>query len=147
MRKDEVLRCSMGLVARKACFVLRLVHWLAVYESAESPTARRSVFSRVLDHDLNRRGSPGNESLEAAQGSVVFERGHVFPRQLGKDCAVREGKCRLSVGFRRQRVSENAPQLAEAACFMRRRDQLPVPVSIWNFDAKNRGTLIVWSWG
>src|SRR5438876_12097351 len=69
--EDEV--ASLGLlVAGKAGLHERLVARFAVHEVSESPAARRGVLCRVLDHELNVRGRPGNERLGPAKDLVVF---------------------------------------------------------------------------
>jgi hypothetical protein len=45
-------------MAGKAGFVLRLVDGFSIDEAAETPSAGRGIFFRVLDHDLNGRGVP-----------------------------------------------------------------------------------------
>jgi hypothetical protein len=55
------------LVTRKAGFVHRFVGRFAIFELGVSPAAGRGVFSRVLDHQLNINGGPGNERLSTAK--------------------------------------------------------------------------------
>jgi class 3 adenylate cyclase len=54
--KIAILR---GFVAGKACLMERLVPGLAICEIGKSPATSRSVFSRILDHELNVHGGPG----------------------------------------------------------------------------------------
>jgi hypothetical protein len=54
-------------VTRKAGPEQCLVGRFAIFKLRESPTARRGVFSRVLDHQLNIDWSPSNEGLVTAK--------------------------------------------------------------------------------
>src|SRR5580698_3230137 len=136
-RKDEVVLLRESRVTGEACFVLRLIDWFAVDEPAESPTAACSVLFGILDHDLNGRGAPGNESLELSQGAVVLNRRHMLPGNLGQDRAVRKGKRPLPISRHRYRVSENAPEFVQNG-FVRRSDQLPLTVAGGDCDSVNR---------
>ena len=96
MGEDKVANFDR-LVAGEAGLGQRLVGRFAVFELSKPPTARRSVFSEVLDHELNVRGGPGHERLGAAEDFVVRLRRNVIPGQPGDDCAVR--KRQLSLPF------------------------------------------------
>jgi hypothetical protein len=75
---------------------------------SKPPTARRSVFSEVLDHELNVGGGPGHERLGTAKDSVVFLRRNITPGQPGDDCAVRERQLFFPVGGIATRASTGA---------------------------------------
>jgi hypothetical protein len=60
-------------------------------EMTESPAARRRVFCRILNHELNVGGSAGNEKLRFAEDLVVLIRWDVLVMQGGDDCAIWEG--------------------------------------------------------
>jgi hypothetical protein len=66
---EKLLRCVLSenkvprsaRVARETGFHERLIARLAVLEMTEPPASRRGVLFRILDHELNVRGRPGNE--------------------------------------------------------------------------------------
>ena len=63
---EDVVATFGRLVAGEASFVQRLVARFAVGEVGESPAASRRVLFRVLDHELNILGGPGNGRLESS---------------------------------------------------------------------------------
>src|ERR1700722_239282 len=66
----------------------------------------------------------------------------MFPCQFGKDRAVRERKCPLAICLDRHIVSENGAELIEATGFLRRCDQFPFPISVWDGDAEYRRAFV-----
>src|ERR1700722_9997367 len=135
-RKNEVVLIRESRGAGETRLVLCLIDGLAIDESPESPTSRCSVFFGILDHDLSRRGGPGNESLELAQGAVVLHGRHMLPSDLGKDRTIRKRQHPLPISHHRYGVSENSSQLVEYD-FVRRRNQLPLPVPSGDGDTIN----------
>jgi hypothetical protein len=82
--------------------------------------------------------NPENQNLERIPTLVNSK------PQLDKYRAIRE--CSLPISVHRYTVSENASQLIEAARFLQRGDQLPLPMSSRDCDAKDRRALFVgWS--
>ena len=62
MREDKILSLG-GLVTRKTGFEQRRAIGFAVFKLSEAPAARRRVFFRVLDHELNVDRVAGNKRL------------------------------------------------------------------------------------
>src|SRR5471030_2441027 len=89
--KVAVLR---RFVTVETCLVQRLLAGFSVFKISEPPTARRRVFFRVLDHELDIRGGPDDEGLSAwecaRQDFVVVLGRDAIPMQRGDDRAVRE---------------------------------------------------------
>jgi hypothetical protein len=85
-------------------------------------SAIRSIFFRVLDHDLNCRCGPADE------GAIDPSEWHVFPCELGEYRAIRERKRSVPVLRHRNDVTENAPEFVQTR-FMRDGDQLPLAVA------------------
>jgi hypothetical protein len=110
MREDEV--ASLGLiVAGEAGLHGRRSGGFAVYESGESPAARRGVLGRVLHHKLNVGGGARDERLGLAKDFVVFLRRDMTVVQRANDSAVRVWKLPLAVGLDRDIVAKTAPIL------------------------------------
>src|SRR5579871_1736411 len=67
---------------------------LAILKVAKPPPARRRVPFRVLDHELNIHGGPGDEGLSSREWTgedvIVHLRGDPIPMQRCNDRAVRK---------------------------------------------------------
>jgi hypothetical protein len=66
----DIIAVFCGFVAGEAGFVQRFVAGSAIREVGVSPTTAPGILLRVLDHELNVHGRPGNERLEASSGKA-----------------------------------------------------------------------------
>lgn len=117
--------------------MLRLIDRFGVDKSAESPTARGSVFFRIVRYDLNCRRRAGDEGCRELIGWDVL------PGQLGKNGPIRKGEGPLPVCFDRNGVPQDASKLVQRICFVRWGDQLPLAVSSGNCDTEDRRALLI----
>ena len=68
---ENVVAIFYRQVAGEPGLVQRLVASFAVREIGISPAASRGVLFRVLDHELDIHGGPGNEKFEARAGEAA----------------------------------------------------------------------------
>src|SRR5262245_42515730 len=66
----DIIAVFCGFVAGEAGFVQGFVAGSAVREVSVSPTTAPGILLRVLDHELNVHGRPGNERLESSSGKA-----------------------------------------------------------------------------
>jgi len=66
----------------------------------------------------------------------------VLPGQLGKNGPVWKRQGPLAVGFDRNAIPQDGTKLVQWISFVRRGDQLPLPVSIGNYDTEDRGAIV-----
>jgi hypothetical protein len=112
--------------------MLRFVDRLAVDKSSESPSAGGRISLGVLDHDLDRGGRSGNG------GGFEFGRLAALPGELDEHGPVGERQSARAEGFDCRAVADDGAKLVERLGLERRRDQLPLPVSLGDRDPVGR---------
>src|SRR5471032_2073685 len=111
---------------------------LPIFELRKAPTAGRSIFFGVLDHELDVGGCPGYKRLVTAKDLIVLVRDSVDPSQAGNDRAIRKWALSIAIGLDCHIIAEDRTEIVEIASFVRYGNQLPVTVSGWNFDSEDR---------
>src|SRR4051812_19636960 len=97
---EDIVASFGDLVAGKAGVVHRLVGGFPIVKLSVSPAARRSVFSGVLDHELDPvLGWTGDVRLGMAKCLAAFAQRVVTPGEPGDDRAVREWKLPFARGI------------------------------------------------